>query len=118
MHQAGISLLLKKDKNPLNCGSYHPVSLLNTDAKILAEILACWSEKVVPTIISPDQTGFMKDHYSFFNIRHLLNILYGPLPPNHGDSKVILLLDTEKAFDQVEWDYLFNTLEAFKFNLD
>ena len=40
MRQAVISLILKKDKNPLECGSYRPISLLNTDAKILAKILA------------------------------------------------------------------------------
>ncbi len=115
MRQAVISLLLKKDKNPLNCNSYHPVSLLNTDAKILAKMLARCLENIIPSIISTDQTGFMKNRYSFFNIRRLLNILYCPTPPDHGDIEVILSLDAEKAFDRVEWDYLFKTLEAFNF---
>lgn len=39
-NQACISLLLKKDKDPLDCASYRPMSLLNTDVKILAKVLA------------------------------------------------------------------------------
>ena len=66
MRQAVISLLLKKDKNPLDCSSYRPVSLLNTDAKILAKILARRLEGIIPSIIAPDQTGFIKKSLFFF----------------------------------------------------
>ena len=62
--EASISLILKPDKDPLNCSSYRPISLLNTDYKILAKTLTSRLEKVVPDIISTDQTGFMKDRHS------------------------------------------------------
>lgn len=75
-NQACISLLLKKDKDPLDCASYRPISLLNCDVKILAKVLASRLEDVLPTIISPDQTGFIKNRQSFFNIRRLLNVIY------------------------------------------
>lgn len=39
--QATISLILKKDKDPLQCSSFRPISLLNVDYKLLAKILAC-----------------------------------------------------------------------------
>lgn len=38
--QASISLLLKPSKEPTNCASYRPISLLNADVKILAKMLA------------------------------------------------------------------------------
>lgn len=115
MRQAIITLLLKKDKNSLECSSYRPVSLLKTDVKILAKVLARRLERVIPTIVSPDQTGFVKNRQSFFNIRRLFNILYTSAPPGQQDEETIKSFDAEKAFDRVEWKFLFRILEAFKF---
>lgn len=81
MRQAIISLIPKNDKNLLDCGSYHPISLLNVDSKILSKMLACRLETVLPSVVADDQTGFIKGHHSFFNIRCLFNILYGPTLP-------------------------------------
>lgn len=61
MREATISLILKKDKNPLHCSSYRLISLLNTDVKLLAKLLAQSLEVARPSIISADQTGFIKD---------------------------------------------------------
>lgn len=36
--QAAITVLLKKDKNPLQCNLYWPISLLNVDYKILTKL--------------------------------------------------------------------------------
>lgn len=51
MNTALISLILKKGKDPEQCGSYRPISLLNVDIKILAEILAKRLEPVIPSVI-------------------------------------------------------------------
>lgn len=112
LNQACITLLAKKNKDPLNCASYRPISLLNTDYKILAKVLACRLDNVLPNIISTDQTGFIKQRRSFFNIRRLFNIMYSPC---QGVSECLLCMDAEKAFDRVEWNYLFETLARFGF---
>lgn len=68
--------------NKQECGSYRPISLLNVDSKIFAKMIARRLEAVLPTIISPDQTGFIKNRQSSSNIRRLYNIIYGSSPPD------------------------------------
>lgn len=60
---ASISQLLKKDKNPVDCSCYRPISLLNVDYKIVEKLLARRFKKVLPKIINPDQAGFVKSRY-------------------------------------------------------
>ncbi len=51
-----ISLLLKKGKDPLDCSSYRPISLIPCDLKIYAKVFASRMEKVIHSLIKEDQT--------------------------------------------------------------
>lgn len=52
-------VLPKPDKDKLLCGSYCPISLLNSDVKVLAKILALRLQKVILHLVHRDQTGFI-----------------------------------------------------------
>ncbi len=112
--QASISLIHKKDKEPLNCASYRPISLLPVDVKILTKILAHRLGPIMPLIISEDQTGFVGERHFFSNVRRLLGVIH--TPPSPTDPEVVISLDAEKAFDRVEWPYLFSSLQWFGFS--
>lgn len=111
--QAAISLIHKKGKEPLNCTSYHPISLLSVDVKIPAKALDCRMESVMPSVVAEDQTGFIRGRHSFSNVRRLLSIIHTPHSPS--EPEVVISLDAEKAFDRVEWPYLFSTRQQFGF---
>lgn len=89
--------LLSQEECPVECSSYRPISTLNVDGNILAKYLARRLENNFPSIISKDQTGFIKNLYSYFNICCLLDILYTRSGQN---PECILCLDGKKAFNQ------------------
>ncbi len=69
VNTALISLLLKKNKDPTDCSSYRPLSLLNSDLKIFAKLLARRLERYMPSLVNSDQTGFMRAQLAVDNVR-------------------------------------------------
>ena len=109
--QGIISLIPKKNKNPLLLKNWRPVSLLNTDYKIATKCIARRLEKVLPLLIERDQTGYIKGRFIGENIRLITDII----EQNENKEGTILFLDFEKAFDSLEWDYLFKVLNIMNF---
>ena len=67
--RAIITLLPKKDKSREFLKNWRPISLLNTDYKILTKTIAFRIQKLLPDIIGPEPTGCIKGRYIGENIR-------------------------------------------------
>ena len=111
--QGVISLLPKAGRDPMWLKNWRPITLLNQDYKLISKVLAFRLKGVLPKIINPDQTGFVKDRYIGENITRIFNIM------DYADEEeleaVIMSVDYEKAFDCLEWDFLEKALEYFNF---
>ena len=111
--RAILTLLPKGEKDIRYLKNWRPLSLLNTDYKILTKTLATRLQKVIPKLVSPDQTGCVKGRYIGENIRILFDVL--EYTSKQNISGVIAFLDFEKAFDSVSWKFLKKSLEKFNF---
>lgn len=111
LYDANICLLLKKGRDDTNAASYRPLSLLNSDQKIIAKVLTNRLNEHIGILIHSDQTGFIPNRFSFSNTRRLLNVIYSTRLPHSA----VISLDAQQAFDQIEWEYMFSALQKFGF---
>ena len=93
--------------------NWRPITLLNVDYKIASRVIAKRIESILPKLINPDQTGFVKGRYIGQNIRLLTDVLEQTKRQNIPG--ILLLLDFRKAFDSLEWPFIQQTLSVFNF---
>lgn len=108
-----ITLLPKKDKDPLKIQNYRPITLLTVDYKILAKCLANRVKRFIHGLIHSDQSGFLKGRNIGNNVRLIFDII--EYTQTNEIPGAILLLDIQKAFDSVSHTFLFQTLKQFNF---
>ena len=106
-------VLPKKDKDLRFLKKWCPVSLLNTDYKILTKTLAQKLQNVIGQIVNRDQIGYIKGRFIGETIRTIHDIVY--LTEEQNMNGFITLIDFEKAFDSIEWNLLFKCLKTFNF---
>lgn len=112
--QAIVTLIPKENSSCPNVGNFRPISLLNTDYKLFAKILSERLKKIVTEVISTDQAGFLPQRHIRDNIRVVLDMIeLGDKTP--GLKMGLFFLDTEKAFNNINWDFLRMTLLEMQF---
>ena len=97
--------LIYKTNDSLSLSNYRPITLLNTDTQLITYALAQRFKKVVPLIISNDQNGYIKNRYICFNIRQIQDIT--DYSEHFSIEGAILFPDFSKAFDSIEWEFMF-----------
>ena len=87
---------------------------MNYDAKLLHKALANRLREVLASLISPDQTAYIKGRFLGESVRLISDIF--ETTKSFNIEGYILTIDIEKAFDSVEHQFLFKALEKFGFN--
>ena len=108
---ATVKLLFKKgDHRSLR--NWRPISLLNTDYKILSKILTNRISNVLDKIVPIEQKCGIKGRKMTDVIRNLASYR------DHSMNGFFVLIDQAKAFDRINHEYLFMTMEALGFKGD
>lgn len=110
-----LNLIPKKDKDPLYIKNWRPITLLNTDYKILAKVLANRMKKFLDKLVSKDQTGFMQGRNIATNIRKIIDI--DEYCTQNNISACILSVDFEKCFNTIEIKSIDNILDYYGFGI-
>ena len=117
LHQSArrgiLNLIPKAGKDSRMVKNLRPITLLNTDYKIIEKAVA---NKMIPAlehIINKDQRGFMKNRRISVNIRKMLDIMH--YTEREDLEAVILSLDFVKCFDKCSFTILHGSLEYFQF---
>ena len=111
--EALISCIFKKG-DKCDISNWRPISLLNTDYKILTKIIANRLKPVLATIISEDQTACVPHRTIYYNLAYTRDIIQ-IANDCHLDASIISI-DQVKAFDRVDRNFLFECLVKFGFN--
>jgi hypothetical protein len=99
--------LIPKVKNPTRITEYKSISLCNVIYKLVAKVLTIRMKKVLPLIISPNQSAFVSGRLITDNVVVAFKALHTMDTRLKGRKGYMALkLDMSKAYDHVEWDYL------------
>ena len=106
----------KGNKDKLNLKIWRPITLLNTSYTLAFECIAERLKQILLYIINEDQTGFISGRFIGENIRLLYDVI--DFIEKNDLPGMLLLIDFEKAFHSVSWDFLFDVLDFFNFGED
>lgn len=111
-----VLTLLPKKGDVRDIKNRRPVSLLCYDNKLLSKVLATRLGRVLEEVIHSGQSYCVPGRSIFDNIRFIRDLF--DVSKILGVDMGLISLDQEKAFDRVEHDYLWKTLQAFGFSSD
>ena len=106
----GVLIVLFKKGDTADAANYRPITLLNTDYRLLAKVLASRAAAVLSGVISPEQSAFLPGRIIGDNIM-LLQLLPACLRAE-GRSAVVAFLDFVKAYDTVNREFLFAVMRT------
>ena len=108
-----ISCLPKGNKPREFLKNWRSISLLSVLYKIASSAIANRLKKVLDILISKSQTGFISGRFIGENTRLVYDIMH--CVEKNNSQGLLMLVDFQKAFDSVSWNFLSNVFNFYKF---
>ena len=108
-------VLIPKVQCPQDFTQYRPISLCNFINKVISRILSDRLAPMLPSLISAQQSGFIKGRQLADNFL-LAQELVSDIGKSSRGGNVVLKLDMMKAYDRVSWSFLLQVLRRFRFS--
>ena len=112
MSKGVLNLIPKGEKDTRHLKNLRPITLLNSDYKIIEKLIANRMVPALEQLINEDQCGFLPNRRIVANIRKILDII----SESKDSENIILTCDYMKCFDMVEWTAIENSMEFFGFS--
>lgn len=106
-----ILTLVPKYPGASSIGDYRPISCLNTIYKVISRLLVRRLKPILYGFIQPNQTAFVQDRLLLENTVLAAEIMNGYHQPE-GHKMLTLKINIAKAFDTVNWGFLFSFLSG------
>ena len=104
---------IHKEAEQTTLTNHRPLSLTNTDYKIVTFVFAERMQNVLPHLINHDQVAYIKARYIGCNIRNFIDIF--EYCEKNNEPGAFICIDFLKAFDSVEHNFMYATLKKFNF---
>jgi hypothetical protein len=110
-----IALILKQSGSHI-VHHFTPISLCNIVYKIITKILANRLKVMLPKFISPLQSDFVPSRNIQDNTILAHDLLHSFIHKRGKGGFMFLNMDMEKAFDKMEWDFIFAIMQKLGFH--
>lgn len=116
LNSTNLVLIPEKD-NVEKLTDVRPIALCNVVYKLIAKVLANRLKNVLPTAISENQSAFVPGRSITDNVLIAFeSIHYTKRKKGNQEGDVALKLDISKAYDRVNWRYLWHRMRIMGFN--
>lgn len=106
-----VVCLIPKVHEASQLNQFRPISLVNCSFKIKSKMLTKMLDPIMSRIIDSTQAAFLPGRYILDNVVLSQKIIHHAI---HTKSpRVIIKIDFEKTYDEINWNYLIEVLRNF-----